>query len=211
MTCVEVPCRDVVRPCSAPSLTGRRAHVVTERLTELSAWDPHAVDRDGELAVRLRRSGDRTLRLDSPVDVHSRRGASAWLHRCTQRVEGALQTALVHTRRPRGLGPGELLGLGGALVLLVNPFFWALAALLVVGLGDSSVRARLPDFVVYATLIQLSVGNLVFAALSATEGGPGHGRRLLAAPMWWGVMSVVAWAGLLRVVARPFRPRALRT
>jgi glycosyltransferase XagB len=193
-------------------LGGSSNHFVTAVLRQVGGWDPHNVTEDADLGIRLARHGFRTTIMSSSTWEEAPGEFRAWLRQRTRWFKGWTQTWLVHMRRPVRLW-GEL-GAAGFLVFqlvvggsvlsaLVHPIFAALFLASLPGQGwpafDGLSALYGISFVAgYASSVVLGVVGL------ARRGLLSRAWVLLAIPVYWLLLSVAAWRGLYKLVARPF-------
>ena len=116
-------------------LGGTSNHFRTSVLRFIGGWDPFNVTEDCDLGIRLHKMGFNTRILDSTPWEEANSRPWNWVRQRSRWVKGYIQTHLVHMRNPVGsawrLGPAGLAGflssVGGlSLMLLLNPFFWAI-------------------------------------------------------------------------------------
>ncbi len=97
--------------------------------------------------------------------------------------------------------------MGAALVLLLNPIFWALTTLYAVTQW-SAIEQVFPSPVYYVASLMLLVGNFAFVYLNVAgalqRGEFGLVRTALLSPLYWGLMSYAAWKGFLQLFTNPF-------
>ncbi|HEX9414242.1 MAG TPA: hypothetical protein VF916_12115, partial [Ktedonobacterales bacterium] len=145
----------------------------------------------------------------------------AWLRQRSRWVKGYLQTYLVHMRQPaktlKDLGIGRFLTFQGAigasmLTLLVNPLMWALTITYFLAKGTSTgaaIEALFPTPVYYGALLCLVVGNFLYVYLLVYTAIRYGMERLayyaLLGPLYWALMSVGAWMGLIDLMLHPHR------
>jgi len=196
-------------------LGGSSNHLRTAFLRELAAWDPFNVTEDADLGTRLHRAGLRTAMLDSTTLEEANPDLRNWVRQRSRWSKGYVQTWLVHMRHPvrlaRQLGlPGFLsfqLVVGGIFVPLLNPVFWLLTTAFFI-VAPTAVHDVFPRALFAAAGFSLLVGNIVFVLLAIA--GALHRRAFglvryaLVMPLYWGLMSLAAWRGLLQLVHRPF-------
>jgi len=126
-----------------------------------------------------------------------------------------MQTYVVHMRSPlrlwRDLGPGNFLAfqlLVGAtpLTTLFNPVLWAMTLAYAIT-GSPLIQALFPMPVFYLGIVSMVLGNFVFAYYLVTGclllGNHRSAKWMLAAPLYWLLMSVAAWKAAVQVVVRP--------
>ena len=197
-------------------LGGTSNHFVREKLEELGGWDPFNVTEDADLGVRLYRHGYRVAVVDSTTYEEANSEVRNWVRQRSRWVKGYIQTWLVQMRHPfklmRAIGPRRWLSfqvvVGGTfLVFLLNPIFWTLTSLWT--LTEAGVlRQIFPGIVYYAGGFALYLGNFLFAyvtAAGASYRGYNHlVKYALLVPLYWALMSVAAWKGLIQLVRKPF-------
>jgi cellulose synthase/poly-beta-1,6-N-acetylglucosamine synthase-like glycosyltransferase len=197
-------------------LGGTSNHFVTRELIELGAWDPYNVTEDADLGIRLNKAGFKTAIVDSTTYEEANSELNNWVRQRSRWVKGYIQTWLVHMRHPvrllRQLGIRRFtsfqLTIGGTFVgFLLNPIYWGLTTLWL--LTEAGViRELFPSFVYYAAAIGLVLGNFVFTYVNAA-GSMQRGyfelvKYALFSPVYWGLMSIGAWKGLLQLFTKPF-------
>jgi cellulose synthase/poly-beta-1,6-N-acetylglucosamine synthase-like glycosyltransferase len=197
-------------------LGGTSNHFIREKLEELGGWDPFNVTEDADLGVRLYRHGYRVAVVDSTTYEEANSEVRNWVRQRSRWVKGYIQTWLVQMRHPfkliRAIGPRRWLSfqvvVGGTfLVFLLNPIFWTLTSLWT--LTEAGVlRQIFPGVVYYAGGFALYLGNFLFAyvtAAGAAYRGYNHlVKYALLVPLYWALMSVAAWKGLIQLVRKPF-------
>jgi hypothetical protein len=90
---------------------------------------------------------------------------------------------------------------------LLNPFYWFLLVVwFLTGLGV--IRELFPAFVYFAAIVCLYLGNFVFMYAnilgSIRRGYYGLAKYALLSPIYWVLMSIAAWKGLLQLFFKPF-------
>lgn len=207
-----------------PGLTAARAliplggtsnHFKTQKLKEIGGWDSYNVCEDCDLGVRLSRRGYQTAILDSTTWEEANSKIWNWIRQRSHWVKGYIQTYLVHMRHPirlhRELGWKRFwqfqLVIGGVpFHLLINPIFWLL--LIVYFLTRwGFIEQLFPVWIFVLAFINFYFGNFVFVYLNVL----GAMRRkyyslvkvALLCPLYWVLMSIGAWKGLLQLVHSP--------
>lgn len=196
-------------------LGGTSNHFRTDVLRELCAWDPFNVTEDADLGVRLWERGYATAMIDSVTLEEANSRVGNWIRQRSRWIKGYIQTWLVHMRHPvrlaREIGAGPFvsvqLTIGGILVTLFNPIFWALAILALV-VDPPWLGELFPGPLLYLAVFELVIGNFVQLYLFLV----GLGRRglwelvpaMLLLPVYWVLMSIAGWKGALQLVTRPF-------
>jgi len=196
-------------------LGGTSNHFLTTRLVELGAWDPYNVAEDADLGVRLSRAGYRTAIIDSTTFEEANSELGNWIRQRSRWVKGYIQTWLVHMRHPlvllRELGPRRFLSfqllVGGTPgVFLLNPLYWGLTTAWTLA-EYGVIKSLFPGVLYYAAAVALYLGNftLAFAAAAGIAGRGHHDlvKHTLISPLYWGLMSIGAWKGLMQLIRRP--------
>jgi cellulose synthase/poly-beta-1,6-N-acetylglucosamine synthase-like glycosyltransferase len=197
-------------------LGGNSNHFVTEKVRQLGAWDPYNVTEDADLGVRLARAGYRTAMFNSTTYEEANSELANWVRQRTRWLKGWMQTWLVHMRDPgrllKELGPWGFFSfqavIGGTLfVALANPILWALTTIWFVGRW-AEIEALFPGPVFYLTVLNLYLGNFLFAYLYALGAAlRGYHQVVpygLLAPVYWFLLSVAAWRAVFHLLFRPF-------
>ncbi len=111
---------------------------------------------------------------------------------------------------PRGFLDFQLLVGGSSLLLLVNPLMWALLLVYVLAHGtplDVSIQALFPPPLYYASLLSFIAGNFVFfytgIYVCVRHGFDDLAKYALLGPLYWILMSIGAWAGLISLARNP--------
>jgi cellulose synthase/poly-beta-1,6-N-acetylglucosamine synthase-like glycosyltransferase len=196
-------------------LGGTSNHFRREVLEALGTWDPYNVTEDADLGLRLAKSGLRTAVLDSTTFEEANPAVGNWIRQRSRWIKGFMQTWLVHMRHPvalwRALGTGGFLGfhliLGGTLlVLLLNPLYWTLTVLWFATYWNW-IQTLFPGPIYALGLIALCFGNYAFVYLSMAGAEVRGYHRLvkyvLLSPVYWVLMSIAAWKGVLQLFYRP--------
>lgn len=207
-----------------PGLTGLQApvplggtsnHFRTDRLREIGGWDPFNVTEDCDLGVRLHKRGFRTLMMDSTTWEEANSRLPSWLRQRSRWVKGYAQTWLVHMRHPlrlwRELGPVGWFSFqmtvgGSVLCYLLNPLYWALT-LAWLTTHHPYITQLFPPLIYALGLFCLYVGNFVFVYLSVLgclyRRYWGLVKYALLTPVYWLLMSLGAYRGVLQLLTRP--------
>ncbi|HUY59065.1 MAG TPA: glycosyltransferase [Solirubrobacteraceae bacterium] len=197
-------------------LGGTSNHFITERLVMLAGWDPFNVTEDADLGIRLHKAGYQTAIIDSTTLEEANSHLPNWIRQRSRWIKGYIQTWLVHMRHPlrllRQLGPRGFLSFqlmvgGSFVVFLLNPIFWFLTT--VFFLTEVGVIQQLfPSFIFYLAATELFIGNFVFLYVNLA-GLMERGyfeliKYALLTPVYWGLMSIGAWKGLIQLFTNPF-------
>ena len=192
-------------------LGGTSNHFRTEVLRELGGWDPFNVTEDADLGIRIAQLGKRVAMLDSTTFEEAPNRLDVWLKQRSRWLKGYMQTWLVHTRQPfalvRRAGLGGFLAfhlfIGGCIASsLANPVLLFLSVL--------SITAERPagGGGTVLALSSLAGGYTILTVLAAL--GPlkrGWSDLVpygLTVTVYWGLISVAAWRGLVQLVTNPF-------
>jgi len=201
-------------------LGGTSNHFRVPALRRLGGWDPYNVTEDCDLGARIACAGLRVAMLDSTTWEEAVTRVRPWVRQRSRWIKGYMQTYLVHMRHPvalwRAMGPlgfldFQLLVGGASLAMLVNPLMWLLTLAYAVS-RDTAVGAAIqglfPPAVYYPSLVCLLIGNFVFLYsnlyVCVRSGRHNLTRYALLGPLYWLLMSVGAWAGLLSLIRNPF-------
>ncbi|MGI8460350.1 MAG: glycosyltransferase [Solirubrobacterales bacterium] len=197
-------------------LGGTSNHFVREKLDELGGWDPFNVTEDADLGIRLYKHGYRVAVVDSTTYEEATSEVRNWVRQRSRWVKGYIQTWLVQMRHPiilmREIGLRRWLSfqlvVGGTfLVFLLNPVFWGLTSLWTLT-EAGLLREIFPGVVYYAGGFALYLGNFLFAYVTAAGSayrGYNHlVKYALLIPLYWALMSVAAWKGLIQLIRKPF-------
>jgi cellulose synthase/poly-beta-1,6-N-acetylglucosamine synthase-like glycosyltransferase len=211
-----------------PGLVSRRAlvplggtsnHFRADVLRRLGGWDPYNVTEDADIGVRIARARLDVRMLDSTTWEEAVARPVQWVRQRSRWIKGYFQTYLVHMRHPvalwRDLGPRPFLDFqmligGSSLLLLVNPLMWLLTfsyfftkhtALALV------IQALFPTGLYYLALLCL-FANFAFLYsqlyVCVRRGYEDLARFTLLGPLYWVLMSVGAWVGLVSLVRDPY-------
>jgi cellulose synthase/poly-beta-1,6-N-acetylglucosamine synthase-like glycosyltransferase len=139
-----------------------------------------------------------------------------WIRQRSRWVKGYAQTFLVHMRHPislwRALGTRAflsfLLVVGGTVFgFLLNPILWVLTTLWYLT-HAGFIRAIFPLPVFYIGAISLFVGNFAFIYINMSgcirRGYYDMVRFALTSPLYWALISLAAWKGVLQLMTNPF-------
>jgi cellulose synthase/poly-beta-1,6-N-acetylglucosamine synthase-like glycosyltransferase len=199
-------------------LGGTSNHFRVAALRRLGGWDPYNVTEDADLGVRIARAGLHVRMLDSITWEEAVAQMRPWVRQRSRWIKGYMQTYLVHMRHPhrlfRQIGPRAFLDfqllLGGtSLLLLVNPIMWALTIAFFVAKGTplgGAIHLLYPTPLYYPALACLVANYLFFYMqlyIVVRRGYDDLARFALLGPLYWVLMSVGAWVGLLSLVRDP--------
>lgn len=197
-------------------LGGTSNHFVTAALRELLGWDAYNVTEDCDLGVRIVRHGYASRMLATTTWEEACGSLPFWIRQRTRWFKGYVQTWFVHMRNPfrllRELGLADFLHfqviIGGVMVcVLLNPIFWALAALWFV-LRMEAFTVLFPGPIFALGALCLFAGNFVFTYLGALacfrRGYYDLVLVALFAPLYWVLMSYSGWRAFLQFFSDPF-------
>jgi cellulose synthase/poly-beta-1,6-N-acetylglucosamine synthase-like glycosyltransferase len=208
------------RPRAFVPLGGTSNHFRVRILRQIGGWDPFNVTEDCDLGVRLGREGLSVAMLDSATWEEAVPKVRPWIKQRSRWVKGYIQTYLVHMRhpvrllrelRPRGFLDFQLLVGANSFLLLINPLMWGLTATFIAtkgtGAGDF-IQSLYPPIAYYPALVSLVVWNFIFCYAN-TYVSVRHNlldltRYTLLTPVYWVLMSVAAWQGLISLIRNPF-------
>jgi glycosyltransferase XagB len=201
-------------------LGGTSNHFRVETLHTVGGWDPFNVTEDCDLGLRLGRQGWAVAMLDSVTWEEAVGQVTPWIRQRSRWFKGYAQTYLVHMRHPwrllrelglRGFSDFQMLVGASSLVLLLNPIMWLLTAVYMASRGSpvgAFIETLFPSPVYYPALLSLTVGNFILfyvnAYVSVRHNLLDLTRYTLLTPVYWVLMSIGAWAGMISLVRNPF-------
>lgn len=208
------------RPRAFVPLGGTSNHFRVRALREMGGWDPFNVTEDCDLGARLGRQGLMVAMLDSTTWEEAVPTVRPWIKQRSRWVKGYIQTYLVHMRHPllllrelhfRGFIDFQLLVGASSVLLLINPLMWGLTATYVgtkgTNVGDF-IQTLYPPMVYYPGLVSLLLWNFIFfysnAYVCVRHDFVDLTRYTLLTPLYWVLMSLGAWRGLISLVRSPF-------
>jgi glycosyltransferase XagB len=190
-------------------LGGTSNHFRVDVLRRVGGWDPWNVTEDADLGYRLWRHGWRLGVMRSPTWETPPGDLHAWLPQRTRWLKGFMQTWLVHMRHPLGLGWRGLLSLNLTLgVALVSAAVHAFAVMMVLALSIGALSAGLRPAAPPMAIVVL-VAGAASSWLSAWAGArragvPYDWRDMIAAPLYWSMLSLAFVHALWRLIRQPF-------
>lgn len=203
--------RDVPIP-----LGGTSNHFVTEALVGLGAWDAFNVTEDADLGIRLHKHRLKTVVVDSTTYEEANSELGNWLRQRSRWMKGYAQTWLVHMRHPvllrrqlgwRGWFSFQMIVGGTVVGALVNPGYWLLTCLWM-ATHLAVIRAVFPGMLFFAASAGLYLGNFAFVYMNVVGAYRRGYFRLVKfavlSPLYWILMSLGAWKGVLQLFYRPF-------
>jgi cellulose synthase/poly-beta-1,6-N-acetylglucosamine synthase-like glycosyltransferase len=209
----------LARPGTFVPLGGTSNHFRVEILRKVGGWDPYNVTEDCDLGARLGRENLRVAMLDSVTWEEAVPRARPWVKQRSRWVKGYLQTYLVHMRRPlllwrelglRGFVDFQMLVGASSLLLLINPLMWALTAAYIGSKGTpvgNFIQTLFPAPVYYLALLSLTAWNFIFFYCNVYACVRHNlldlARYGLLVPVYWVLMSLGAWTGLISLIHNP--------
>ncbi|AWN48201.1 glycosyl transferase [Methylobacterium terrae] len=199
-------------------LGGTTTHFRTQILRELYGWDAWNVTEDADLGLRLALAGYRVGDLPLATLEEAPAAFRPWLRQRVRWMKGFVQTTITHSRHPvralRRLGP---LGLLCAVAMVPGTVVCALAYPFGIALAAWHVAAgplpAVPD--VLANLVTGTGAAVFLAGLVAMgwpplvgcrrRGWPGLAPWVLMLPVYYGLVSLAAWLGLVELLLAPYR------
>ncbi|NTE45482.1 glycosyltransferase family 2 protein [Agrobacterium pusense] len=200
-------------------LGGTSNHFRTAVLRRVGAWDPYNVTEDADIGLRLHQLGYRcgviyrqTLE-DAPATL------PVWLNQRARWYKGWLQSWLVMTRAPvataRRMGwlsyiVFQLL-IGGMLVSsMAHPLLFVSVAWMATAIGDSGADMLFSwQGVLFLTDTLNIAGSYAIFVLMGRNRMIDYerrqvGKRWLAIPLYWLILSLAAWRAVLELKTKPF-------
>jgi glycosyltransferase XagB len=196
-------------------LGGTSNHFRIDRLRELGGWDPYNVTEDADLGLRIARSKLKTAMMESYTYEEATLKVWSWIKQRSRWYKGHVQTYLVHMRHPvklqKELGAKRFLlfqfTFGGAIFMpVINPILWTMTAISLFAPWLFSSLYLLP--VQGLCIFNLVVGNLayllMYVAACVKQKKYQSLPSALTMPVYWVLISVAAWRGLIQLITKPF-------
>ncbi|MBB5396447.1 glycosyltransferase [Mucilaginibacter sp. AK015] len=197
-------------------LGGTSNHFKLNELVELGAWDPFNVTEDADLGVRAYAKGYKIAIINSTTYEEANNEPFNWIRQRSRWIKGYMQTYLVHMRHPvelwKEIGWRGFLGFNffiGAtpVTFLVYPLMLAFFICYVV-FDLSSIRTLFPDWVLFMSIFNLMVGNILMIYVNMIAVFKRRYYELIlfaiANPIYWLMHSIAAYKGLYQLVTKPF-------
>ncbi len=199
-------------------LGGTSNHLRVAELKAAGGWDPHNFTEDADLGMRLYRLGYRCGVIDCPTYEDAPTTAKVWLNQRTRWFKGWLQTWLVMMRSPlvllKEMGPRAFavfqLLIGGMLVSsLAHPWLIVLlmttATYVLLGFPPPGSTEQILFMLDIAnTIMSYSLFYLLGRRAMLRDERQQIGRRWLAVPVYWLMISLAAWRAALELPFKPF-------
>ncbi|WCK02395.1 glycosyltransferase family 2 protein [Agrobacterium tumefaciens] len=200
-------------------LGGTSNHFRTGALRRAGAWDPYNVTEDADLGLRLHRLGYRcgVIRRQTLEDAPT--SLPVWLSQRTRWFKGWLQSWLVMTRTPFATAHAmgwfaymtfQLLIGGMILSSLAHPLLFISLAFMAMAIRENGLHLL---FTWQGVLFFIDALNIVGSYTIFVLMGRSRmiayekrqvGRRWLAMPLYWLMLSVAAWRAVVELKTRPF-------
>jgi glycosyltransferase XagB len=197
-------------------LGGTSNHFKFEYLMELGGWDPFNVTEDADLGVRAYDKGYKVGIINSTTYEEANNEMFNWVRQRSRWIKGYMQTHLVHMRNPvalwKKLGWKGFLGFNffiGAtpVTFLVYPLLLCIFFAYVI-LDLETIRTLFPDWVLFMSIINLMVGNILMIYVNMMAVFKRRYYELIlfavANPVYWLLHSWAAYKGLYQLVVKPF-------
>jgi cellulose synthase/poly-beta-1,6-N-acetylglucosamine synthase-like glycosyltransferase len=197
-------------------LGGTSNHFKFEYLIELGGWDPFNVTEDADLGVRAYDKGYKVAIINSTTYEEANNEMFNWVRQRSRWIKGYMQTHLVHMRNPvalwKKLGWKGFLGFNffiGAtpITFLVYPLLLCVFFCYVI-LDLETIRTLFPDWVLFMSIINLMVGNILMIYVNMMAVFKRRYYELIlfavANPVYWLLHSWAAYKGLYQLVVKPF-------
>lgn len=197
-------------------LGGTSNHFRTDVLCALGGWDAFNVTEDCDLGLRISQYNLKTAVLDSTTYEEATSRVKIWLFQRSRWIKGYLQTYLVHMRHPlQMLRRGQIrkffslqLIVGvWTVVLLINPFMWALTLLYIIFRPVQLYSVLFPGPILYMGAFCLIFGNFFYIYIHLL----GCLRRrdytlikwMSLIPLYWVMMSISAYIAFYQLIVKP--------
>ncbi len=197
-------------------LGGTSNHFKFEYLIELGGWDPFNVTEDADLGVRAYAKGYKVAIINSTTYEEANNEPINWIRQRSRWIKGYMQSYLVHMRDPVALwkkigwkgfwGFNFFIG-ATPITFLVYPLLLAIFLCYVI-FDMSSIRSFFPDWVLFMSIFNLMVGNILMIYVNMMAVFKRRYYELIlfaiANPIYWLMHSISAYKGLYQLVVKPF-------
>ncbi|HTH82689.1 MAG TPA: glycosyltransferase family 2 protein [Mucilaginibacter sp.] len=197
-------------------LGGTSNHFKFEHLIELGGWDPFNVTEDADLGVRAYAKGYKVAIINSTTYEEANNEMFNWVRQRSRWIKGYMQTHLVHMRNPvalwKQIGWRGFLGFNffiGAtpITFLVYPLLLSIFLAYVI-LDMTAIRSIFPDWVLFISIINLLIGNILMIYVNMMAVFKRRYYELIlfaiANPIYWLLHSWAAYKGLYQLIIKPF-------
>ncbi len=200
-------------------LGGTSNHFRTDVLRRVGAWDPYNVTEDADLGLRLHRLGYRSAMIRRQTLEDAPTSLKVWLSQRARWYKGWLQCWLVMTRTPvataRQMGwrayiVFQMLIGGMLLSSLAHPLVFVSFLLLAVAIAENGVDVLLSGQELLFLIDMMNIlGSYVIFLLMGQRRMIAFekqqiGRRWLAIPLYWMLLSLAAWRAVIELKTQPF-------
>ncbi|MCW4005408.1 MAG: glycosyltransferase [Candidatus Bathyarchaeota archaeon] len=196
-------------------LGGTSNHFRIDHLRELGGWDPYNVTEDADLGVRIARRKLKTAMIETYTYEEATLTVGGWIKQRSRWYKGHVQTYLVHMRHPKRLidelgwkrfGLFQFTFGGSIFMPVINPLLWILTAVGLFVPGVLSILFLLP--IESICIFNLLVGNSAYLTLYVVacikKGKYKSIPFALAMPIYWLIISIASWRGLIQLITKPF-------
>ncbi len=196
-------------------LGGTSNHFRIDQLRELGGWDPYNVTEDADLGLRIARRKMKTAMLECYTYEEATLKPWSWIKQRSRWYKGHTQTYLVHMRHPRKLL--QELGwkkfmlfqftFGGSIFMpIINPLLWAITAisLFAPSLFNSLYLLPIQGICIFNLVVGNSAYLLLYVVACAKKKRYKSLPLALSMPVYWLLISVAAWRGLIQLITKPF-------
>ncbi len=199
-------------------LGGTSNHFKTVALKSAGGWDPYNVTEDADLGIRLCRLGYHCDVIDLPTIEDAPENVATWMNQRIRWYKGWLQTMLVHLRTPvntareltyRGSATIILMIGGMLLSALTHPLLLIFAGMTVYTVASGNLaQISLSEKVFFLLDGANIIGSYVIFLVIGRKAMIGMerqrlGRRWIALPLYWMLLSIAAWRSLHELITRP--------
>ncbi|WP_448702893.1 glycosyltransferase family 2 protein [Mucilaginibacter sp. AW1-3] len=197
-------------------LGGTSNHFKLDKLIELGAWDPFNVTEDADLGLRAYSKGYKVSIVNSTTYEEANNEPFNWIRQRSRWIKGYMQTYLIHMRNPvklyKRIGLRGFLGFNffiGAtpVTFLIYPLLLGIFLAYVV-LDFSWIRSLFPDWVLFISIFNLLIGNVLMIYVNMMAVFKRRFYELIlfsmANPIYWLMHSISAYKGLYQLIVKPF-------
>ncbi|OCX54632.1 glycosyl transferase [Mucilaginibacter sp. PPCGB 2223] len=197
-------------------LGGTSNHFKLDKLIELGAWDPFNVTEDADLGLRAYSKGYKVSIVNSTTYEEANNDFFNWIRQRSRWIKGYMQTYLIHMRNPvklyKRIGLRGFLGFNffiGAtpITFLIYPVLLGIFLAYVV-LDFTWIRALFPDWVLFISIFNLIIGNVLMIYVNMMAVFKRRFYELIlfsmANPIYWLMHSISAYKGLYQLIVKPF-------
>ncbi|MGL4325096.1 MAG: glycosyltransferase [Beijerinckiaceae bacterium] len=197
-------------------LGGTSNHFRVTHLRAAGGWDAWNVTEDADLGMRLFRKGFRVGVLDSTTYEEAPVRFGMWFSQRTRWMKGWIQTSLVHLRAPSLMAAGTMpfawaaahaLTCGTVISALFGPLLMTMVAYELIGGWLNSIQGPV-QFLIWTFALTLSLVGMATMFLLGLAGAYRRGLMrlapwIIAFPVYYLLISVAAWWGLVEFLVQP--------